>query len=245
MLRQPRAQFRGNQLAVLQAIARGETPLVQVCGTGGGKSLSFLLPAYCSPGSTTVVITPFLALQGNLYQRAQESAIATVAAASEAFQGMLLRLQHQRQLDRLVLDEAHYILNSSYTFQPALRSIGTVLGQAGTQLVLLTATLPPRDEAAFSSVLHLPPALVRMHRQPTRRANLAYHVRIVASDEAIATAILQHVQAVSPQSSSPRTKAIIYCSSIELVQFLAEQLGCPAYHHQAAGGYLPAKLAIL
>ncbi|KAI8416225.1 hypothetical protein FOFC_02534 [Fusarium oxysporum] len=36
----PDAAFRGQQEAVIRAIMRGESPIVQITGTGGGKSMS-------------------------------------------------------------------------------------------------------------------------------------------------------------------------------------------------------------
>jgi hypothetical protein len=44
----------------------GESPVIQVTGAGGGKSLSFRLPAYCVPGRVTVVVVPSVALQEDL-----------------------------------------------------------------------------------------------------------------------------------------------------------------------------------
>ncbi|KAF5487470.1 hypothetical protein CGCS363_v013910 [Colletotrichum siamense] len=41
------AMFRGNQREAVLAITSGHTPIVQVMGTGGGKSVSFMLPAFC------------------------------------------------------------------------------------------------------------------------------------------------------------------------------------------------------
>ncbi len=42
-------EFRGNQEAVIKSITQGQTPIIQIVGTGTGKSLSFMLPAYCEP----------------------------------------------------------------------------------------------------------------------------------------------------------------------------------------------------
>jgi superfamily II DNA helicase RecQ len=44
------ARFRGIQEPAIKAIMAGESPVVAVTGTGGGKSLLFMLPAYCSRG---------------------------------------------------------------------------------------------------------------------------------------------------------------------------------------------------
>ena len=62
MLRNQEAAFKGNQKAVLDAVVRGHTPILQVTGIGGGKSLTFLLPSYGVDEGTTVVIVPFVAL---------------------------------------------------------------------------------------------------------------------------------------------------------------------------------------
>ncbi|KAM5527653.1 hypothetical protein FOXYSP1_20015 [Fusarium oxysporum f. sp. phaseoli] len=53
----PSARFRGLQEPVIRAVARGEWLIVQITPIGGGKSLTFMLPAYCTPNdipSTTV-----------------------------------------------------------------------------------------------------------------------------------------------------------------------------------------------
>jgi hypothetical protein len=44
------ASFRGSQLEGLKAIVSGEPRVVMVMRTGGGKSLMFMLPAFCSVG---------------------------------------------------------------------------------------------------------------------------------------------------------------------------------------------------
>jgi hypothetical protein len=62
----PKADFRGNQKDALDAVIRGFSPVLQITRTGGGKSLTFLLPSYCSTDGTTIVIVPFVALQDDL-----------------------------------------------------------------------------------------------------------------------------------------------------------------------------------
>ncbi|KAG6148290.1 hypothetical protein E4U37_007506 [Claviceps purpurea] len=62
-------EFRGQQSSVIRAVIAGDTPIVQITSTGGGKSLSFMLPAYCSPHGTTIVIVPLVALQQDLFER--------------------------------------------------------------------------------------------------------------------------------------------------------------------------------
>ncbi|KAJ6438732.1 translation initiation factor IF3 [Purpureocillium lavendulum] len=68
-------EFRGQQESVIRAIIRGEGPILQVAGTGGGKSLSFMLPAYCSSEGTTIVIVPLTALREDMHGRCEKNKI--------------------------------------------------------------------------------------------------------------------------------------------------------------------------
>ncbi|KAK5651006.1 hypothetical protein OQA88_2932, partial [Cercophora sp. LCS_1] len=174
LLWNPEAEFRGNQQAVLEAVIRGQTPILQITGTGGGKSLTFLLPAYGADEGTTVVIVPFVVLQEDIQARcrimgiaceiwlAQEVQVVPVllvlpeSFVTKGFADFLNRLSVRYQLDRIVLDECHTVLDASYDFRPDLRAIGPVLNLVGAQLVFLTATMPPRDEEEFWTTLGLP-----------------------------------------------------------------------------------------
>jgi superfamily II DNA helicase RecQ len=72
MLRKDSASFCRQQEAVLEAVVWGRIPILQIARTGKGKSLSFLLPAYCAYDGVTVVVVPLLALQGDLKRRCDE-----------------------------------------------------------------------------------------------------------------------------------------------------------------------------
>lgn len=80
-----KARFRDNQEPAIQAILDGESPIIQVTGCGGGKSLSFMLPAYCVSGGVTIVIAPLVALQYDLQRRCEELGIdSTVWSCRQA-----------------------------------------------------------------------------------------------------------------------------------------------------------------
>ncbi|TIA03447.1 hypothetical protein D6C81_10675 [Aureobasidium pullulans] len=49
------AEFRGVQFAILQALMQGHKNVLGIMPTGGGKSLTFMLLARCSPGGVTIV----------------------------------------------------------------------------------------------------------------------------------------------------------------------------------------------
>lgn len=73
----PEAEFRGNQEKAIRAIIRGESRIIQVMGTGGGKSLSFMLPAFCTSDGTIIVVMPLVALRNNMYDRCAKHKITS------------------------------------------------------------------------------------------------------------------------------------------------------------------------
>jgi hypothetical protein len=63
--------------------------------------------------------------------------------------------------------------------------IGSFLRSLGTQLVFLTATMPPRNEAEFFSTFGLERDRVYIVRQDTTRLNIAYVVYSVLGSGSI------------------------------------------------------------
>jgi superfamily II DNA helicase RecQ len=164
--------------------------------TGAGKSLLFMLPAWAEQGGTTVVVVPLIALRGDMKQRCTKLGILCIewesrrppdAAAvvlvtpestvGEVFATFLNRLQATRQLDRIVNDECHTVLNRQYTFHKQLQQLGRLVA-AETQIVMLTATLPPGEEDELFRRMHFERDQVKMFRAPTARTNVAYCVSV-------------------------------------------------------------------
>ncbi|KAH7459294.1 hypothetical protein FOMA001_g20080 [Fusarium oxysporum f. sp. matthiolae] len=90
------ARFRGVQREAIQAIMMNKSPIVVVMGTGGGKSLSFMLPAASCPGGVTVVVVPLVSLQGDLMERCRKMKIPCAEWRSDQSQGRH-RLSSSRQ----------------------------------------------------------------------------------------------------------------------------------------------------
>ncbi|KAK3896340.1 ATP-dependent DNA helicase, partial [Staphylotrichum tortipilum] len=184
----PEAQFRGMQEQVIRAVVRGESPIVQVAGTGEGKSISFMLPAFCSPDGVTVVVVPLVALRDDLSSRCERhgieahvwqrqgpnraAAIVFVtpeSAVTEGFRTFINRLQARGQLDRVFVDECHTVLDSDRGFRPQMGELGGALQEMGVQVVFLTATLAPADVGEFYAKMRLDGRRVRLFRSRTIR----------------------------------------------------------------------------
>ncbi|KAF7528441.1 hypothetical protein G7054_g10139 [Neopestalotiopsis clavispora] len=211
MLGNPSARFRPGQEDVLRAIHEGHSAVLQVAGTGSGKSVSFMLPAYCAGDGTTVVIVPLVALREDLVGRCSRAAIRMLvwspsydkrapygeassivfvtpeSATTPAFRAYLDSLYARARLDRIVVDECHIILDAVYTitqaFRPAFKKIGELLRRYKVQTVLLTATLTPRDQTALLKHLEIDSNTAIISRQSTSRKNISYSVRHVEIDD--------------------------------------------------------------
>lgn len=262
MLLSPDAAFRGQQATVLEAVIRGQTPVLQIAGTGEGKSLSFFLPAYAAPEGVTVVVAPLVSLQGDLVRRADayriESAIYTYGAptparlvfvspesvATDAFLDFVRQLAEAHQLDRVVIDEAHLVLDATPSFRPSLLTLGRTVARLGVQFLLLTATLPPRDMAVFAERVGIDLARTAVFRGSTVRPQLEYIVRRVRTAEEEMDQAVAYVGALMASLSDPQAPlVIIFATSVARTVEIANRLACPAYH--AKVGTPPEKAAIL
>jgi superfamily II DNA helicase RecQ len=249
-----KAEFRGVQKAAIEAIAAGESPVVAVMPTGAGKSLLFMLPAFAEQGGTTIVVVPLIALRGNMKQRCKKLGISCVewesrrppdatavllvtpeSAVGEAFATFLNRLQATQQLDRIVIDECHIVLNRQYTFRKQMQQLGRLVA-AETQIVMLTAMLPPSEEGELFRRMHFDPEQVKMFRAATARTNVAYRVVKVGKEakrQEVEATVLAMVR--RKRRKYKAGKIVVYGNSVPKVKALAEKLGCQAYHHAAVG----------
>jgi superfamily II DNA helicase RecQ len=138
----------------MQAVQRGESPIVAVMPTGAGKSMLFMLPAWVEPGGVTIVVVPLKALRKDMVYRCEKLGIRCAVwtgriqpdsasivlvtpekAASEEFGTFMSRIRQTRRLDRIVIDECHVILNNHLGFRKYLQRLGK-LAFAETQIVL-------------------------------------------------------------------------------------------------------------
>ncbi|KAH3208854.1 hypothetical protein KXV77_008741, partial [Aspergillus fumigatus] len=226
MTGRPDMRFRGVQDPAMRAIQRGESPV----------SMLFMVPAFAAPGGTTIVVVPLVALRADMTRRCQELGISCVpwesrrppdaasivlvtpeSAVSPDFQMFLNRLQWTRRLDRIVIDECHV---------------------ARTQMVWLTATLPPSMEAELCRWMKHDPAAVTIYWARTSRSNVAYRVwrpdmtgvgrgpyQWIES-EAVVAFIRDRIRRAAGG------KVIIYANIIGQVTAMARVLGCEAYYSE-------------
>jgi superfamily II DNA helicase RecQ len=248
------AEFRGVQKEAIDAIIAGKSHVVTVMPTGAGKSMLFMLPAWAEQGGTTVVVVPLIALRGDIMRRCRKlgiscaewdsrcppDAVAVVlvtpeSAVGEEFATFLNQLRATRQLDRIVNDECHIVLNRRYDFRKDMQKLGK-LAAAKTQMVMLTATLPPIKEDELFRRMYVKRDQVALFRAETARTNVAYQVVRVgtaAKKKEVEEIVLRIVR--QKMRKHKTGKVVVYGNSVPKVKELAKLLGCDAYYHKAVG----------
>lgn len=247
------SQFRGEQKKAITAIFQGRSPMLVVMGTGSGKSLLFMLPAFCIQGGTTIVVVPLQSLQTDMKDRCDKCGITSVVWQSgrtiepasivfvtpesvlrKRFQDFIRLLRDTHRLDRIFIDECHTVLASSATFRPTMRHLGKLV-RMGTQVVFLTATLRPRHEERFCQSMNIIGPGVFKIREATTRPNIRYQIQTYKrtgegeADDSLIKAVVGLVEQLKIKYPAP-AKIIVYSQEIKEAGKLSEALGCMLYH---------------
>lgn len=244
------SSFRPCQREIIGSVLSGRDT-IGLLPTGGGKSITFQVPAMILPG-LTIVVTPLISLmkdqvdslsargiRGACLHSGQSHAersytleradagrlrllyIAPERLASEAF---LERLS-QWKVNLIVVDEAHCISQWGYDFRPSYLNIGTLRGRLREASVLaLTATATPEVVADISTQL-------RMHNPAQfamsfRRDNISFLVRHDEDKTGATATALTNVSGT----------AIVYVRSRRRTREIATELtrrGIPATFYHA------------
>jgi superfamily II DNA helicase RecQ len=72
-----------------------------------------------------------------------------------------------------VINECYIVLNRRYNFRKEMQRLGK-LAAAKTQMVMLTATLPPSEEDELFRRMYVKREQVELIRAATARTNVAY-----------------------------------------------------------------------
>jgi ATP-dependent DNA helicase RecQ len=182
--------FRPPQGEIVSSLLAGKDTLI-IMPTGGGKSICFQLPALLQTG-LTLVVSPLVALMENQVQELRDrhlpaSLIHSQLPAQQRQQTMRSLQQNQLrllylspetllskpvweiisqphiQINGLILDEAHCLVQWGDTFRPAYRRLGTVRSALlktkpeGSKIAIaaFTATANPEAQQTIKKVLQL------------------------------------------------------------------------------------------
>lgn len=241
--------FRGIQLQIIKSICAGRDTL-GLMPTGGGKSITFQVPALAQEG-VCIVITPLIALMKDQVQHLKARGIRAAAIysgmthneivqtledavyggikllyvsperlASDIFQ---IKLKHMK-VSFITVDEAHCISQWGYDFRPSYLQIAQIRDFVpDAPLLALTATATPEVVTDIQHQLKF--KTENVFRMSFVRKNLSYVVR-ETEDKA---AQLVHILRSMPGS------AIVYVRSrrhsSDIAKMLNEQGVSATFYH--------------
>lgn len=209
--------FRGIQEDIIRSIGEGRDTL-GLMPTGGGKSITFQVPALAQEG-LCLVITPLIALMKDQVRNLRERGIKATAIYSgmtreeivialencifgnykflyvsperldtEIFQ-IKLRSMH---VSLITVDESHCISQWGYDFRPTYLKIADIRQLLpGVPVIALTATATPEVVSDIQQRLQF--RQENVFRMSFERKNLAYVVRHTEDKESELLHILQRV----------------------------------------------------
>lgn len=241
--------FRGIQEEIIRSIGSGHDTL-GLMPTGGGKSITFQVPALAQEG-LCIVITPLIALMKDQVRNLRDRGIKALAVYSgmtreeiivalencifgdykflyisperlstEIFQTKLKRMK----VCMITVDESHCISQWGYDFRPAYLNISEIRKLLpGVPVLALTATATPEVVKDIQERLGFQEGS-QVFRMSFERKNLAYIVRHTESKQEELLHILKKV----PGS------AIVYTRNRKRTREIAEHL---IQHHITATFY--------
>lgn len=241
--------FRGIQEDIIRSIGEGRDTL-GLMPTGGGKSITFQVPALAQEG-LCLVITPLIALMKDQVRNLRERGIKATAIYSgmtreeivialencifgnykflyvsperldtEIFQ-IKLRSMH---VSLITVDESHCISQWGYDFRPAYLKIADIRQLLpGVPVIALTATATPEVVSDIQQRLQF--RQENVFRMSFERKNLAYVVRHTEDKESELLHILQRVNGAGIVYTRNRKK------TKEISQFLNRNHITATFYH--------------
>ena len=230
--------FRGVQREIIESIGRGHDTL-GLMPTGGGKSITFQVPAMAMKG-VCVVITPLIALMKDQVHHLRQIGIHAAAIYSGMQHDDIIRtlencilgntkllyvsperlssqlfqkkLSHM-QISFITVDEAHCISQWGYDFRPSYLEIANIRHLLpDVPILALTATATPTVVDDIQKRLEFKEK--RVFRMSFERKNLCYIVRNTPDKYYELIRILEHVEGSS----------IVYVRSRRHAREIAEHL---------------------
>ncbi len=257
------AEFRPWQREAIEALLPEGGRVLVVAPTGGGKSLTYQLPAAVLEG-VTLVISPLVALMEDQVRSLAARGIPATFLAStldrterNERESAMLRGEYKivyvaperlgsdyfvRALERcrislVAIDEAHCIAQWGHDFRPDYLRIGALVERVRPPRILAcTATATPEVRREIRAQLGLDDPPCKEVLRGFARPNLHLSARTVDGPKEAKAALLEGLGAALGTPQSPRGGAIVYAATRKSTEMLADVLrerGWNAAHYHA------------
>ncbi|WP_422008723.1 RecQ family ATP-dependent DNA helicase [Roseivirga pacifica] len=242
------AQFRPLQEDIIQSVLDGKDTLA-LLPTGGGKSICFQVPALLLDGLCIVVTPLIALMKDQVYQLQKRGISAAALHAgltkreidftlenavnsemkflyvsperlkTELFQERIKRVEAERGVSLIAVDEAHCISQWGYDFRPAYLEIANIRELLPkTPVIALTATATPKVRKDIQERLKFKNG--QRFTKSFSRPNLSYAVRFEEHKDRKLLEIVNRIQGsgivyVSTRKHAKELAAFLYRNHVE------------------------------
>ncbi len=235
--------FKGDQQAIIQSVLNGNDTFV-IMPTGGGKSLTYQLPALISEG-TAIVISPLIALMKNQvdsirgfvendgvahFMNSSLNKTELNKVKSDLKEGVTkllyvapesltkednILLFKSLKISFVAVDEAHCISEWGHDFRPEYRRIKEMIKDIDSSIPVIALTATATPKVQTDIMKNLGMSDAAVFKASFNRANLFYEVRAKINPEK---------QLIKYIKDNEGKSGIIYCLSRKKVEEIAEVL---------------------
>ncbi|WP_232696287.1 RecQ family ATP-dependent DNA helicase [Brevibacillus daliensis] len=251
--------FREGQKEIMVPLLQGNHVL-GIMSTGGGKSLTYQLPAYLFPG-ITLVVSPLISLMVDQVQKLQkhghryatylnssldrdemrivmEEVVAGVyqllyISPEKLMQPQVISLLRKRGVSLVAIDEAHCISQWGHDFRTDYLKLPDLVNSLGNPLVLaVTATATAEVQREIGELFQILPE--HQVRLTVNRPTIAIDVKWVKNDA-------EKQEILFSQLKELRMPGIVYCSTRQTVDKLVAKCHGEGLHRVSGfhGGMNP------
>jgi len=235
------SSFRQGQAEMIERVMAGRNVL-GLLSTGGGKSVTYQLPALLLPG-LVLVVSPLISLMMDQVQKLRARRVIPAAYMNSAMdpgevKQIMTEIEHgkfkllyispeklqQRFVQRVLaargvslvaIDEAHCISQWGHDFRTDYMRLPEVISRLGNPTVLaVTATATPAVREEICRLFTIAPEDVVI--QPLNRNNIAMDVIPVGSEAERRERVIHAMEVL-------KGPGIVYCGTRQAVETLTEQ----------------------
>jgi len=238
--------FKSLQLSIIKSVlAKNDT--FAIMPTGGGKSLTYQLPAIIMPG-TAIVISPLIALMkdqvDSIRGHSKSNSIAHFLNSSlsrtqikEVKQDILsgktkmlfvapetltkeenIEFFKNVDLSFIAVDEAHCISEWGHDFRPEYRRIRTMIDQIDKEIPIIALTATATEKVRSDIIKNLEMKNLQYFISSFNRFNLFYEIKPKKNKEQAINSIVKIIKSI------PNESGIVYVQSRKSTEEIAEML---------------------
>ncbi|KAG1813024.1 P-loop containing nucleoside triphosphate hydrolase protein [Suillus variegatus] len=236
-----------DQMDMLIAVISARTDLVITMRTGGGKSMSWMIPSVMDEDDRSIVVCPFIALLDQQFMATASTGLhchnyCVSKVVPENVQILFMQVEHcsshafesllasplGQKFTRVFVDEFHDIANCHPGRVVPWKNLAQQFGKTLIRIVLMTGTGPPHHITNFIKPFGMHLGIVTQVRSDTNHPEIGMHVIHIQPIAAMQS--LGHLVSALCKRLVEEEHILVFCGSQGDAQAFAVKANCAIYH---------------